>query len=174
LGSLIFFEPQWHEGHKGFFYIQVELINDNKIDCFGFGYLHMEDETKYEAIPKRHEEIGREIVNCALKVHKEMGPGFLESVYEVCLAHELTQAGLSVERQYLVPVQYKNIKFDEGYRLDLLVEGCVICELKTVDKLLPVHKAQLLSYLKMTGLRLGFLLNFNVVLMKFGIKRFVL
>ncbi|MCH8558202.1 MAG: GxxExxY protein [Balneolia bacterium] len=131
-------------------------------------------EEEYRAIPEKHEDIGREIVNCAIKVHKEMGPGFLENIYELCLAHELTQAGLKVERQYVVPVQYKNIRFEEGYRLDLLVEDCVICELKTVDKLLPIHKAQLLSYLKMTNLRLGYLLNFNSVLMKFGIKRCVL
>ncbi len=117
-------------------------------------------------------EITEAIIGAAIEVHRHLGPGMLESVYEAALAYELTERGLSVERQKAVPLAYKGLQFDEGYRLDLLVGNAVIVELKCVDALLPIHDAQLLSYLKLTGLKLGLLINFKVPVLKQGIKRF--
>jgi len=114
------------------------------------------------------------ILGCVYKVHSELGPGLLESTYEVCLVHELLKAGLTVERQKLLPVVYDNIKLDAGYRIDLLVNGLVILELKSVEGLAPIHKAQVMTYLKLSGLKLALLLNFNVIQMKTGIKRIVM
>ncbi len=102
-----------------------------------------------------------------------LGPGLLESTYEGCLAHELARRGLSVERQKPQPVRYKGLDLELGYRIDLLVEDCVIIELKAVDQLLPVHRAQVLTYLKLSGKTLGFLINFNVPLIKEGLRRIV-
>ncbi len=119
------------------------------------------------------EAIGAAIVDAAITVHRELGPGLLESTYEVCLVHELTNRGLSVERQKSLPVMYRGTQIDAGYRLDLLVEGCVVLELKAVDELSKIHYAQLLTYLKLSGHRLGFLINFNAVPMKQGIRRLV-
>lgn len=118
-------------------------------------------------------EIGDIVLGGAMKVHSALGPGLLESAYEICLAHEITKQGLSIKQQVLLPVQYNGLKLDAGYRLDLLVHNKVIVELKAVEKLLPIHMAQLLSYLKLSGCSLGYLLNFNVVHMKDGIKRIV-
>lgn len=118
-------------------------------------------------------EIGDIVLGGAMKVHSALGPGLLESAYEICLAHEITKQGLSIKQQVLLPVQYNGLKLDAGYRLDLLVHNKVIVELKAVEKLLPIHIAQLLSYLKLSGCSLGYLLNFNVVHMKDGIKRIV-
>ncbi len=115
----------------------------------------------------------RAIVDAAIKVHKTLGPGLLESVYEACLYHELLQRGLRVERQVAVPIVYDGITLREGLRLDLLVNNLVICELKAVESLQPVHQAQLLTQLRLSGKRLGLLLNFNVALMKDGIRRLV-
>jgi GxxExxY protein len=112
-------------------------------------------------------------VQSALAVHQELGPGLLESIYEVCLCHELRKRGFHVERQVVVPIRYDNIVFDEGLQLDVLVEQRVICEIKAVVEIHPVFQAQLLTYLKLTGNRLGFLINFNVPLIKDGIKRMV-
>jgi GxxExxY protein len=120
------------------------------------------------------EEIATIIVNCAFKVHKALGPGLLESVYEVCCCHELGKHPVKVLRQVTVPITYDGIIFEDALRLDVLVDDLVVCELKAVETLLPVHEAQLLSQLKLTGKRLGFLINFNVPLMKQGIKRFIL
>ncbi len=114
------------------------------------------------------------IIGAAIEVHRHLGPGLLESTYEACLEYELQEAGLSVERQKSLPLVYKKIKLDQGYRLDLLVEKQVVVELKTVEKLTPVHNAQLLSYLKLSGCKVGLLINFNVKLLKYGIRRFVL
>ena len=108
------------------------------------------------------EAIGRQIVDCAIRVHTALGAGLLESAYEACLAYELVKSGLEVRRQIQVPVQYENLQLDVGYRVDMLVNDRVIVELKAVEKLLPIHTAQLLTYLKLSKLRLGFLLNFNV------------
>lgn len=119
------------------------------------------------------EATGAAIVDAAITVHRELGPGLLESTYEVCLVHELTNRGLSVERQKSLPVMYRGTQIDAGYRLDLLVEGCVVLELKAVDELSKIHYAQLLTYLKLSGHRLGFLINFNAVPMKQGIRRLV-
>jgi len=115
----------------------------------------------------------RAIVDAAIKVHKTLGPGLLESVYEACLYHELVQRGLRVERQVAVPIVYDGITLREGLRLDLLVNNLVICELKAVESLQPVHQAQLLTQLRLSGKRLGLLLNSNVALMKDGIRRLV-
>jgi GxxExxY protein len=117
------------------------------------------------------ERIASLVVDCAFLVHKELGPGLLERVYEVCFCHELTKRGLRVERQVPVPINYDGILFDEGFRLDVLVENMVICELKAVDQVNPVWDAQLISHLRLTKRRLGFVINFNVSLIRDGIKR---
>ena len=119
------------------------------------------------------EEIGKQIVHSSFIVHKAPGPGLLEKVYEVCLCHELRKLGLNVERQLDIPIVYDGITFDEGLRLDLLVEKKVIIELKAVDIVNPVWEAQIISHLTLTGKRLGYLINFNVPLIKEGIRRFV-
>lgn len=127
---------------------------------------------EFGIISYEEEEIGRLIVNAAFKVHKSIGPGLLEKIYEVCLAHELRKAGINVQRQLTVPIVYDGIQFDEGLRLDLLVENKIIVEIKAVALVNPVWEAQIISHLKLTGLRLGFLINFNVPLIKEGIRRF--
>ena len=119
------------------------------------------------------EEIGKLILAAAMKVHTALGPGLLESTYETCMAHELGKCELEIKQQVLLPVFYDNQKLDAGYRLDLLLDNKVIVELKAVEKILPVHTAQLLSYLKLSKCKLGFILNFNVVHMRDGIKRIV-
>ncbi len=113
------------------------------------------------------------IIGAAIAVHRELGPGLLESAYEACLAFELADHGLFVEKQKELPVRYRGVQVDCGYRLDLLVEGKVIVELKAVEKLLPIHEAQLLSYLKLSGCKVGLLLNFNVRMLREGLKRMV-
>jgi GxxExxY protein len=113
------------------------------------------------------------IIGAAIEVHKALGPGMLESAYEVCLAYELTSKGLKVVRQKSLPLTYHGVTLDAGYRLDLMVNDLVIIEVKAVDSLNPVHDAQLLSYLKLTGLHVGLLINFNVKLLKNGIRRLV-
>jgi len=118
--------------------------------------------------------IGTSIVDSAFRVHQKLGPGLLEKVYETCLAYELEKKGLKVERQKAIPIVYDSISFEEGFRLDLLVEDSVIVEMKATEKDNPLWQAQLLSYMKMTKIKLGFLINFNTPLFKQGIKRFVL
>jgi len=120
------------------------------------------------------ERIAKIVVNSAYNVHKQIGPGLLERVYEVCFCHELEKAGLSYERQVKVPIIYDGIEFDEGFRLDVLVEEQIICELKSVIDMHPVFSAQILSHMKLMEIELGFLINFNVPLIKNGIKRFKL
>lgn len=129
---------------------------------------------KFEKLTDQEEAIGRAIVNAAFKVHAELGPGLLEKVYEVCITHELRKSGLIVARQLDVPIQYDGIVFDEGLRLDLLVENLVIVEIKAVDLVNPVWQAQVLSHLKLTKKRLGFFINFNVPKIKEGIQRLIL
>jgi GxxExxY protein len=119
------------------------------------------------------EVVGKQIVDASIKVHRALGPGLLESAYQHCLAYELRKRGLRVECEVLLPVVYDGVQIDAGYRLDMLVEDCVIVENKAVQRLLPVHEAQLLTYLKLHDRRLGYLLNWNVPLMKQGIKRMV-
>ena len=118
-------------------------------------------------------EIGKIVVDTAVSVHRDLGPGLLETVYEVALAHILQQRGLVVERQVAVPIEYSGINFDEGFRADIIVEGKVILELKSVERVNNVHKKQLLTYLRLTGLKLGYLLNFGEAVMKSGITRIV-
>ena len=118
-------------------------------------------------------KISEIIIGSAIKVHKSLGPGLLESTYEVCLVHELKKAGLKVQSQVALPVVYDGIKLDAGYRIDLLVEDLVIVELKAADSLLPIHEAQLLSFLKLSNKKLGLLINFNVKLLINGVKRLV-
>ena len=118
-------------------------------------------------------EIGTIVVDSALAVHRELGPGLLETVYEVSLAHVLKHRGLNVERQVRVPVRFREIEFDEGFRADLVVEKRVILELKSVEKVTGAHKKQVQTYLKLSGCKLGFLLNFGSALMKDGITRCV-
>ena len=126
------------------------------------------------AISEPVEQIGRAVVDAALCVHRVLGPGLLESVYEACLAEELRQRGLASQRQVGVPVLYGEVRMDVGFRLDLLVERSVVVEIKSIDALASIHTAQVLSYLRFSGLRLGYLINFNTVLLKNGLRRLVL
>ena len=119
------------------------------------------------------EQIGKAVLNAAFKIHTALGPGLLESVYETCTAYELTQSGLRALTQVALPVTYQGIKMDAGLRPDMVVEESVIVEFKSVDTMHPIFDAQLITYLKLTGIRLGFLINFNVVHLKDGIKRIV-
>jgi GxxExxY protein len=116
----------------------------------------------------------RVVIGAAIDVHRALGPGLLESTYEACLCFELTDRNIPFVRQQPLPIRYKSELNDCGYRLDLVVQGCLIVELKSVDKLLPIHKAQLLTYMKLSNIRLGLLINFNVVLLKDGIRRLIL
>ncbi len=125
-------------------------------------------------LTQREEEIGKIIVNAAYKVHSRLGPGLLEKIYEACLAYELEKSGLKVQRQVDIPIKYDDMIFDEGLRLDLLVEDSVICEIKAVEQVNQVWSAQILSHLHLMDKRLGYLINFNVSLIKNGIKRFVI
>ena len=128
---------------------------------------------KFKDLSEKEEHIGKAIVNAAFNIHKELGPGLLEKVYEVCMAHELRKMGFDVKRQIDIPIIYDGIEFDEGLRLDLLVNDLVIVELKAVDLVNPVWEAQIISHLKLTKLNLGYLINFNVPLIKNGIRRYI-
>jgi GxxExxY protein len=116
-------------------------------------------------------DITGEVVDAAMRVHSTLGPGLLESAYQVCLAHELGKRGLKVRREVIVPLKYDGVELDAGYRIDLLVEGCVVTEIKAVSNVIPLHEAQLLSHLKLGDYRVGLLINFNVVRLKDGIVR---
>ena len=118
--------------------------------------------------------ITRQIIGAAIEVHRQLGPGLLESAYEECLCHELTARRVSFERQKPIPLIYKDAKLDCGYRLDILVEGKIVVELKSIGGLGPIHDAIVLTYLKLSGHKLGLLINFNVALLKDGIKRFIM
>ena len=128
----------------------------------------------FKPLSEREESIAKKIVDAAYMVHKKLGPGLLEKVYEVCFCYELTKRGLRYQRQVDIPIVYDNITFDEGLRIDVLVEEIIVCELKAVDLINPVWNAQIISHLKLTGNRLGFLINFNVSLIKDGIQRIIL
>jgi len=125
-------------------------------------------------IMEKLNQITYEIIGAAYKVHSELGPGLLESAYEVCLEYELLKKGFKVERQKPLPVIYEDVKLDAGYRIDLLVEDAVIVELKAVEEIAPIHKAQIMTYLKLSERKLGLLMNFNVTDMKKGIKRIIM
>ena len=128
----------------------------------------------YKPLSKREESIAEKVVDAAYTVHKILGPGLLEKVYEVCFCHEISKRGLKNQRQVDIPIVYDGMTFDEGLRIDVLVEELIICELKAVDQMNSVWEAQIISHLKLTGNRLGFLINFNVPLIKNGIKRIIL
>ena len=127
----------------------------------------------YAPVPSDVERVGKAILDAAFKVHTALGPGLLESVYETTVAYEIRKGGLLVETQVAMPIIYDNTKLESGLRLDMLVEKCVIVELKSVEKMNPVYEAQLMTYLRLSKVRLGFLINFNVPHLKEGIKRMV-
>ncbi|MFD2564506.1 MULTISPECIES: GxxExxY protein [Aquimarina] len=120
------------------------------------------------------DEISKIIIGCAIEVHRNLGPGLLESAYQECLCYELKKKGLKLHKEKPLPVIYKDIKLDQGYRIDILVENKVVIELKTVEHFTDVHSAQVLTYLKLGGFKLGLLINFHVSLLKNGIKRFIM
>ena len=122
----------------------------------------------------KFDDLSNRVLGCAIEVHRQLGPGLLESTYEQCLAYELIQAGIPCKAQQPIPVAYKQIKLDCGYRLDLLVDDQLIVELKSVEQLLKIHEAQVLTYMKLANIRIGLLINFNVQILKNGIKRLVL
>jgi GxxExxY protein len=128
---------------------------------------------KFDPISPELELIGKKIVDAAFTVHKNLGPGLLEKVYEICFCHELEKRHLKYRRQVDIPIKYDNLTFEEGLRLDVIVEEEIICELKAIDIVNPVWEAQILSHLKITNKRLGYLINFNVINIGHGIKRFV-
>ncbi len=137
----------------------------------------MTDSTLYknfEPISDEEDRIGKAVVDAAYHVHSTLGPGLLEKVYEVCFCHVLISKGFSIQRQVQVPITFEGLSFEEGLRLDVLVNDLVICELKAIETVNPVWEAQLLSHLKLTKKRLGYLINFNVPLIKKGIKRMVI
>ena len=142
---------------------QEDAMNINKGD----------KKLQFDPISSRTEEITKIVLDAAYQVHTALGPGLLESVYEVCLVHELRLQNIQVKSQLSLPVIYKGIEVDSGFRLDILVEDCVIVEIKSSDIITPVHCAQLLTYLKLTDIRLGLLLNFNVAHLRDGIKRII-
>ena len=119
-------------------------------------------------------ELSHRIIGCAIEVHRELGPGLLESTYEQCLAHELSLNGIEFKLQHPLPVEFKGFRLDCGYRVDVLVENEFILELKSVDALKGIHEAQMMTYMKLAGIKQGFLINFNVRLLKDGLKSFVL
>ncbi len=145
-----------HEGHKG-----AQRMGTNV------------DRRVFAPISPDVERVGKAVLNAAFKVHTALGPGLLESVYETCTAFELTQSRLCAPTQVTLPVTYRDIKMDAGLRPDMIVEECVIVEFKSVEIMHPIFEAQLITYLKLTGIRLGFLINFNVLHLKDGIKRIV-
>lgn len=121
--------------------------------------------------PDEVDLIAQQVVDSGFQVHQALGPGLLESAYEECLAHELTHRVIAFERQVRMPIEYKGLQLDAGYRMDLVVARCIVVEVKAVDALLPVHQAQIMTYLKLSGHRVGFLMNFNVRLFKQGVRR---
>ena len=122
----------------------------------------------------KFDDLSNRVIGCAIEAHKHLGPGLLESTYEQCMAHELSLAGIEFKMQPALPVEYKGLKLDCGYRIDLLIDEALIVELKSVATLLPIHDAQILTYMKLARIPVGLLMNFNVIRLKDGLKRFVL
>ena len=120
------------------------------------------------------DDLSNRVIGCAIEVHRHLGPGLLESAYEQCLAHELNRSGITFQLQHPQPVQYKDIRLDCGYRIDILVENELIVELKSVEEIKGIHEAQRLTYMKLAGVKIGLLINFNHIKLKDGIQRFVL
>jgi GxxExxY protein len=128
----------------------------------------------HEPLPERTEAAARAAVQAAIRVHRELGPGLLESVYEHCLSYELSRMEVPAQRQLALPIRYGGVELEAGYRLDLVVDDSVIIEIKSIEALAPIHDAQVLTYLKLSGLRLGLLINFNVPFLKQGLRRLIL
>ncbi len=147
----------------------ILIISNNDLDMN-----HKDTKAQRKPIPDQVNQVAKQIVDSAFAVHSQLGPGLLESVYETCLIYELKKRKLNVAAQVELPVVYDNIRLNAGFRVDVLVEQCIVVELKAVEALIPVHKAQLLTYLKLSNYRLGLLINFNVPLIKDGIQRLVL
>ena len=126
----------------------------------------------HEERKMKFNDLSTKVIGCALEVHRNLGPGLLESAYEHCLAHELSLANIPFELQRGIPVEYKGVKLECVYRIDILIDDQIIIELKAVEELMPIHEAQLLTYMKLTNISLGLLINFNVKLLKNGIRRF--
>jgi GxxExxY protein len=122
----------------------------------------------------KFDELSNKVLGCAIEVHRELGPGLLESTYEQCLAYELSRAKVPFKVQVELPVDYKEIRLDCGYRIDLLADNRLVVELKSVDQLMPIHEAQILTYMKLAGVKVGLLINFNVTILIKGVRRFVL
>ena len=120
------------------------------------------------------DDLSNRVIGCAIEVHRTLGPGLLESTYEQCLAHELTRNGIAFRLQHPQPVRYKDLRLDCGYRIDVFVENKLIIEIKSVEKIKSIHEAQLLTYMKLAGVKIGLLINFNQIMLKDGLKRFVL
>ncbi len=129
---------------------------------------------RIETMPYENDPLTKKIIGFAIGVHRHLGPGLLESAYEECLCYEIEQGGLSFRRQVALPIVYKAVRLDCGYRMDIVVQDQVIVELKTIERLLPIHEAQMLTYLKLSGIRIGLLLNFNTPVLKDGIRRMLL
>ena len=129
---------------------------------------------EYEPVTNDIDELAQKVVDAAFNVHQKLGPGLLESVYEKCLCYELAKRNISFTSQVSLPVIYDNVKIEAGFRLDIVVENSIIIEIKAVEDLSSLHRAQLMTYLKLTGIRLGFLINFNIPYFKNGIKRIIL
>ncbi len=127
-------------------------------------------ESKENGHTKR-DPLTQKVIGCAIEVHRHLGPGLLESTYEKCLAFELTLAGISFKLQTAIPIEYKNVRLDCGFRVDLFIENCLIVELKAVEQILPIHEAQLITYMKLTETPVGLIINFNVRVLKDGIRR---
>lgn len=136
--------------------------------------MNHEGHKAHEEITKEVEIVARATVDAGLKVHRELGPGLLETAYEHCLAYELTARGLVCQRQVILPIVYDGVKLDAGFRPDLIVENAVVVEIKSIDVLTRIHEAQILTYLRLSSCRIGLLMNFNVPLFKNGLRRFVL
>jgi GxxExxY protein len=139
--------------------------------------VHHEGREEHEGKTKREvkfDELSNKVLGCAIEVHRELGPGLLESTYEQCLGYELNRANIPFKLQVALPVHYKEIRLDCGYRIDLLVDDRLLVELKSVDQLLMIHEAQVLTYMKLSGVRVGLLINFNVEVLRKGLRRFVL
>ena len=134
----------------------------------------MESDELTSTTKMEFDELSQSVLGCALEVHRNTGPGLLESTYRQCLAHELSRAGISFQMELPVPIRYKGTLLDCGYRLDLLIQGDLIVEIKTVEALLPIHQAQVLTYMRLAKIPIGLLINFNVTKLKNGIRRFVL
>ena len=133
----------------------------------------MEKKPHIEPIPVHTEDSAKAILDSAFQIHTALGPGLLESVYEACMVHELKLQGITVKSQVTLPVIYKGMKVDSGFRLDLIVDDCVVVEIKSADEISAVYRAQLLTYLRLSNIRLGLLINFNVVHLRDGIKRII-